>query len=114
MCLLSEKFTDLLKDSGYRRSYSNLMKASSVLERSKACCEFLKDCHENDVLPNSCKVKISAKPSYVFLGKRVFVNTITDYSNQFCFNHKVNITSMHKCRDIGSIFFILETLSPSP
>ena len=63
MSLMSEKFTDLLKDSGYRRSYSNLMKASAVLEHSKACCEFLKACHENDVLPNSCKVKICAKPS---------------------------------------------------
>ena len=40
------------------------------------------------------------------LRQKGFVNTITDYSNQFCFNHKVNITSMHKCRDIGSNFFL--------
>ena len=38
------------------------MKGSAVLERSKACCEFLKVCLENDVIPNSCKVKINAKP----------------------------------------------------
>ena len=58
----SERITELLKDSRCRRNYSNLMKGSAVLERSKACCEFLKVCLENDVIPNSCKVKINAKP----------------------------------------------------
>ena len=38
------------------------MKGSAALEHSRACCEFLKFCHENDVIPNSCKVKIHAKP----------------------------------------------------
>ena len=32
------------------------------MEHSKACCEFLKICYENDVIPNSCKVKLKAKP----------------------------------------------------
>ena len=38
------------------------MKGSAGLEHSKACCEFLKICYENDVIPNSCKVKLKAKP----------------------------------------------------
>ena len=55
-------FTNLLQDSGYRRNYCNIMKGSAGLEHSKACCEFLKICYENDVIPNSCKVKLKAKP----------------------------------------------------
>ena len=57
-----ERFTDLLRDSRNRRNYSNIMKGSAVLEHSRACCEFLRICHENDVIPNSCRVKIHAKP----------------------------------------------------
>ena len=38
------------------------MKGSAGLEHSKAYCEFLKICYENDVIPNSCKVKLNAKP----------------------------------------------------
>ena len=39
------------------------MKGSAVVEQSRACCQFLKVCQGEDVIPNSCKVKINAKPS---------------------------------------------------
>ena len=39
------------------------MKGSAVVEQSRACCEFLKVCQSEDVIPNSCKVKINTKPA---------------------------------------------------
>ena len=57
-----ERFTDLLGDSRNRRDYNNIIKGSAVLEHSKACYEFLSVCHENGLIPNSCNVKICAKP----------------------------------------------------
>ena len=56
-------FTDILKDERCRRIYSNLMKRSAKVEHSRACCEFLKVCQDGDVIPNSCKVRINAKPA---------------------------------------------------
>ena len=60
MVSTNEKFTDFLRDTRYRRSYSNIMKGSAVVEQSRACCEFLKICQTEDVIPNSCKVKASS------------------------------------------------------
>ena len=62
MVSTKERFTDLLRDTRYRRSYSNIMKGSAVVEQSRACCEFLKICQTENVIPNSCKVKINTKP----------------------------------------------------
>ena len=39
------------------------MKRSAKVEHSRACCEFLKVCQNGEVIPNTCKVKINAKPA---------------------------------------------------
>ena len=50
-----------LREGGNRRIYSNLMKASGEVERSRARCKFLEVCRNEKVIPNSCKVKTKKK-----------------------------------------------------
>ena len=50
-----------LREGGNRRIYSNLMKASGEVELSRARCDFLKVCRNEEVIPNSCKVRTKKK-----------------------------------------------------